>query len=308
MIGQRWHAASCRCTWSAGPTAWCPRAAWRRSSSCSTSWRRRAETRASLRFWIPAGRRSPTPAEHVINQVRMDQRIGRRRPARNGIRGSAHGRPGLAGTRDEAAVTPAAAARRRRPQLYLMADQRDAELIQPWADALFDQGMEVIRPLFDRRRSRDARVPRRESTSATASSSSTAPATELWLQRKLRELQKAPGYGRTKPRPVVGVASWCATPEKERYRSHDVLVAPVGRRGAQWPAAVPRGAEGRRPCLIHFPGCGRSRPTRSISFSVARRRSMTFYGSSVRRGCSPSSARPAAASRRSCVRVDPLAA
>ena len=28
---------------------------------------------------------------------------------------------------------------------------------------------------------------------------------ELWLQRKLRELQKAPGYGRTKPKPAAGV-------------------------------------------------------------------------------------------------------
>ena len=50
---------------------------------------------------------------------------------------------------------------------------------------------------------------------------------ELWLQRKLRELQKAPGYGRTKPRPIVGVCLVGArSPQKERFRSHDALVIP----------------------------------------------------------------------------------
>jgi hypothetical protein len=50
---------------------------------------------------------------------------------------------------------------------------------------------------------------------------------ELWLQRKLRELQKAPGYGRTKPRPAVGVCLiGPRSPDKERFRSHDALVIP----------------------------------------------------------------------------------
>jgi hypothetical protein len=113
------------------------------------------------------------------------------------------------------------------PLLYLIADQRDAETILPWADALFDQGIEVIRPLFDGDESeiRDYHEDNlRECDGVLIFYGS---ANELWLQRKLRELQKAPGYGRTKPKPAVGVCLIGArTPEKERFRSHDAVVAP----------------------------------------------------------------------------------
>jgi hypothetical protein len=52
-------------------------------------------------------------------------------------------------------------------------------------------------------------------------------ATELWVRRKIREIQKAPGYGRTKPAPVVGiVVAPPRTPEKERFRTHDAMVLP----------------------------------------------------------------------------------
>jgi len=40
-------------------------------------------------------------------------------------------------------------------------------------------------------------------------------------------VQKAPGYGRTKPAPVVAiVAAPPRTAEKERFRTHDALVIP----------------------------------------------------------------------------------
>ena len=45
---------------------------------------------------------------------------------------------------------------------------------------------------------------------------------ELWLRRKLREIQKSPGYGRTKPAPLVCVLQiGSRTAEKERFRSHE---------------------------------------------------------------------------------------
>jgi len=113
------------------------------------------------------------------------------------------------------------------PMLYLMADQRDAEAIQPWADALFDQGVEVIRPLFDGDES-DIREYHEENLRlCDGVLIFYGAANELWLQRKLRELQKAPGYGRTKPKPAAGVCLiGVRTPEKERFRSHDAVVAP----------------------------------------------------------------------------------
>lgn len=113
------------------------------------------------------------------------------------------------------------------PQLYLIADQRDAETILPWADALFDQHIEVIRPLFDGDESEVREYHEENLTHCDGVLIFYGCGNELWLQRKLRELQKAPGYGRTKPRPVVGVCLVGArTPEKERFRSHDALVLP----------------------------------------------------------------------------------
>jgi hypothetical protein len=113
------------------------------------------------------------------------------------------------------------------PMLYLMADQRDADAIQPWADALFEQGIEVIRPLFDGDESEIREYHEENLRLCDGVLIFYGAANELWLQRKLRELQKAPGYGRTKPKPATGVCLIGArTAEKERYRSHDVVVAP----------------------------------------------------------------------------------
>ena len=52
-------------------------------------------------------------------------------------------------------------------------------------------------------------------------------ANQVWLRRKLAELQKAAGYGRTKPIPLVGICLIAPkTPEKERFRSHAAMVIP----------------------------------------------------------------------------------
>jgi hypothetical protein len=113
------------------------------------------------------------------------------------------------------------------PLLYLIADQRDAEAIQPWADALFDHGIEVIRPLFDGDESEIREYHEENLRECDGVLIFYGSANELWLQRKLRELQKAPGYGRTKAKPAAGVCLIGArTPEKERFRTHDAVVAP----------------------------------------------------------------------------------
>jgi hypothetical protein len=113
------------------------------------------------------------------------------------------------------------------PQLYLIADQRDAELIGPWADALFDEHLEVIRPFFDGDESAIREYHEENLTLCDGVLIFYGAGNSLWLQRKLRELQKAPGYGRTKPRPVVGVCLvGPRSAEKERFRSHEALVIP----------------------------------------------------------------------------------
>jgi len=51
---------------------------------------------------------------------------------------------------------------------------------------------------------------------------------ELWLRRKLREIQKSPGYGRNKPQPEIAICLIGArTPDKERFRTHEAAVVPA---------------------------------------------------------------------------------
>jgi hypothetical protein len=113
------------------------------------------------------------------------------------------------------------------PRVYLIADPRDGELISPWADALFDQKLEVIRPIFDGDETEIREFHEENLASCDGVLIFFGAGNELWLRRKLRELQKAAGYGRTKPRPAVGICLVGArTPEKERFRTYEAQVMP----------------------------------------------------------------------------------
>ncbi|MDH4064497.1 MAG: DUF4062 domain-containing protein, partial [Acidobacteriota bacterium] len=117
-------------------------------------------------------------------------------------------------------------------RVYLIADERDVATLDPWADALFDEGFEVIRPVYDG----DEREIREYHEENLASCDGVVifygSGNELWLRRKLRELQKAAGYGRTKAPPTVGICLIGArTAEKERFRTHEATVVP------QWDGA-----------------------------------------------------------------------
>jgi hypothetical protein len=112
-------------------------------------------------------------------------------------------------------------------RLYVIHDHRDGELVAPWADALFERGLEVLRPLFEGDEA-DVREYH-EDNLATCDGALIfyGAANELWLRRKLKELQKSAGYGRTKPAPAVGICLVTPkTPEKERFRTHDAMVIP----------------------------------------------------------------------------------
>lgn len=112
-------------------------------------------------------------------------------------------------------------------QLYLIYDQRDAEAMSAWSDYLFEQGLEVIHPVFE---GDEAEV--REYHEETLRSCDGAlilygVGSECWLRRKLRELQKSAGYGRSKPTPAAGIVLLGPkTPEKERFRTHEAMVIP----------------------------------------------------------------------------------
>ncbi len=130
------------------------------------------------------------------------------------------------------------------PQVYFIADQRDAERIVPWCDALFDEHLEVIQPIFDGDEA-DLRAFHEETlSSCDACLIFYGAGNELWLRRKLREIQKSPGYGRTKPAPLVWIAQIGPhTPEKDRFRTHEATVVP------QWDGVA---LEGLRPFITQL--------------------------------------------------------
>ncbi len=111
-------------------------------------------------------------------------------------------------------------------QLYLIYDQRDTETASPWADFLFEKKFEVIRPVFEGDEAEVREYHEENLRTCDAALILYGTASECWLRRKLRELQKSAGYGRTRPTPVAISLVPPATPEKERFRTHGATVIP----------------------------------------------------------------------------------
>jgi hypothetical protein len=181
-------------------------------------------------IWIPSGLKiEDARQQKVVDSLRLDSRIvgnadlletyfeDLRTSVQDWLKkGSVH------------AASPAAAGvRSAAPKLYVIADPRDAPTIGPLVDGLFEQRLEVVPPLFDGDEA-DIREYHEDSlVHCDGVLIFHGAGNELWLRRKLRELQKAPGYGRTKPQaPVVICLAGPRTPEKERFRTHEALVAP----------------------------------------------------------------------------------
>jgi hypothetical protein len=182
-------------------------------------------------IWIPDGLQTQDERQRrVLERLRMDPRIGDGADLLETYFEDLRTTVQVWLKRDRTPVPPAAAAAGRgaeTPRIYLIADERDLAAIDPWADALFDEGLEVIRPAFEGDE-RDIREYHEENL-ATCDGVLIfyGAGNEPWLRRKLRELQKAAGYGRTKPHPSVGICLiGPRTAEKERFRTHEATVVP----------------------------------------------------------------------------------
>ena len=195
---------------------------------------RAAEDRFARLIWIPDGLRVDDERQrHVIERMRLDPRIDRHadlletmfEDLRTSMRAwldAATAVPVPAEADAPVANSPSPA-----PRLYFVADVRDAAAIEPWADRLFDERLEVIRPLFDGDETEVREFHEETLASCDGVLIFYGSGNELWLRRKLRELQKAPGYGRTKPAPAVAVCLiGDRTAEKERFRTHEAVVVP----------------------------------------------------------------------------------
>lgn len=110
-------------------------------------------------------------------------------------------------------------------RVYIMCEAADEAAVEPLEDFLFAQGLEVCLPATDGG-SADSDTLHREnllSCDGVLVFYGTAP--RAWVDIKLRDVLKAPGYGRTGPIPVQGV--YIAPPSdhrKERFRSHNTHV------------------------------------------------------------------------------------
>jgi hypothetical protein len=109
--------------------------------------------------------------------------------------------------------------------IYLICDISDIDEIRPLEDFLFDNGYEVVIPIFDGDESgiREDHIENLKSCSAAIIFFSNA--NELWLRSKTRDFMKINGYGRAKP--LAFKAIYIAPPEsmsKQRFRTLDAEV------------------------------------------------------------------------------------
>lgn len=110
-------------------------------------------------------------------------------------------------------------------RIYLVCDQADLEASRPVEDFLFDQGYEVLPTLFEEDEVQ-ARLDHEENLcTCDAVLLFQGQASEMWLRRKLREVQKSAGLGRQRPLLAQGLyLAAPRTPEKERFRTLEAQV------------------------------------------------------------------------------------
>jgi len=110
-------------------------------------------------------------------------------------------------------------------RVYLICDKRDQEATAPLADYLFESGLEVTLPVFEGDEAEVREDHEDNLRLCDAVLVYYGAANELWLRRKLREVQKSAGLGRKKIMLAKGI--WVAppaTPKKQQLRSREALV------------------------------------------------------------------------------------
>jgi hypothetical protein len=110
-------------------------------------------------------------------------------------------------------------------RVYVIYDQRDGDGPAPVEDYLFKKGFEVIVPVFD---GDEAQVRRDHEENLSICDGVLlyyGAANELWLRRKLREIQKSAAFGRKGPIGVKAIfVAPPETPTKKRLRTREALV------------------------------------------------------------------------------------
>jgi hypothetical protein len=203
-------------------------------------------------LWIPQGLETQDARQRsVIEHLRMDQR---------GLQSADLLETSLEDLRTAVYTTLARTERAAAPQpveapsglkrVYAMYDPRDADAASPCIDFLFGQHLEVIRPVLE---GDEAEVREDHEENLRLCDGVViffGAANECWQRRKVREVLKSVGYGRTGPPPVVAICTLPPrTPEKEGLRTHEAIIVPQcdGLGPAAWEPFLSRmkGIEGR---------------------------------------------------------------
>ena len=178
-------------------------------------------------LWIPAGQQVEDDRQaRVIDQFRMDPRmqIGADllETFFEDLRTVIHDRLKGSSVPQQKEIV---AATENPNQIYLIYDPRDTAIVSRYADTLFDKGFEILHPTFEGDEA-DVRQCHEENLRVCNGALIFFGSTnEGWVRRKLREVQKSVGYGRIGPLPEVTISCIGAkTPEKERFRTHEVPV------------------------------------------------------------------------------------
>ena len=181
-------------------------------------------------LWIPQGVAVEDDRQlDVLDRLRLDERMYR---GTDLLESSLEDLRTMIATRLKEAQKPVHTAAVERPPapgvptLYFIYDQRDEAVIGPWADLFFAE-CEVLHPLFegDEKELRESHEEMLRSCDGVLLFSGAG--NEAWLRRKLTEVQKSPGYGRSKPAADVCICLIPPqTPAKARFRTHHALVVP----------------------------------------------------------------------------------
>jgi hypothetical protein len=126
-----------------------------------------------------------------------------------------------------AASAPGAAPGGDLARVYVVCDQRDQDAVGAWTDFLFDQGLEVVPSVFDGDETEVREYHEESLRLCDGVLIYYGAGNEMWLRRKLREVQKSAGYGREQPIRAVGICvAPPMSPPKAQFRTREALLLP----------------------------------------------------------------------------------
>ena len=124
-----------------------------------------------------------------------------------------------------ASENPEPAAEAGPARVYLVYDPADLETVEPLANRLYDEGLEVVLSLLEGDDAELRQLHQDNLLEADAALIVYDRAPAVWVETKVRELRKSQGYEGARPKRARAVlVTGEESPHKRLYRSHELLV------------------------------------------------------------------------------------